>query len=199
VPDMAQERTKYAVEIPGLGSLILTHSLTKQVPALKSFPPEDRPNSLVVFWSFRLMVGLGLLMIAQGLFSLWLRYKKRLYHHRPFLWFALLMGPSGLIAILAGWFTTEIGRQPWVVYGVQRTRDAVSAHGDLHMSLSLAAFILVYSAVFGVGYLYMMRLIKRGPVEGEGHQAVEGGPGKINTPARPLSAANDAEGGNQHD
>ncbi|WP_420286918.1 cytochrome ubiquinol oxidase subunit I [Enterobacter sp. BNK-9] len=199
VPDMAQERTKYAVEIPYLGSLILTHSLTKQVPALKSYPPTDRPNSLVVFWSFRLMVGLGFLMIAQGLFSVWLRYKKRLYHYRPFLWFALLMGPSGLIAILAGWFTTEIGRQPWVVYGVQRTRDAVSAHGDLHMSLSLLAFIVVYSSVFGVGYLYMMRLIKQGPVEGEGHQAIEGGPGQMNTPARPLSAVNDVEGGSQND
>lgn len=140
IPDMAQERTKYALEVPWLGSLILTHSLTKQIPALKSFPPADSPNSLIVFWSFRIMVGLGLLMIAQGALSLWLRYRKRLFVSRPFLWFALLMGPSGLVAILAGWFTTEIGRQPWVVYGVQRTRAAVSTHG------------VVYSAVFGVGY-----------------------------------------------
>lgn len=72
------------------------------------------------------------------------------------------MGPSGLVALLAGWFTTEIGRQPWVVYGVQRTRDAVSAHGDLHMSLSLLAFIVVYASVFGVGYVYLIRLIKKG-------------------------------------
>lgn len=189
LPDMEEERTKYALEIPYLGSLILTHSLDKQVPALKSFPKEDRPNSTIIFWSFRVMVALGLLMIMLGVVSLWLRYKGRLYQSRPFLWFALLMGPSGLIAILAGWFTTEIGRQPWVVYGVQRTIDAVSPHGEMHMSISLLAFILVYSSVFGVGYHYMMRLIKQGPVTGEGDIVETGGPGQIKTPARPLSAA----------
>ncbi|WP_210450203.1 cytochrome ubiquinol oxidase subunit I [Pantoea ananatis] len=189
LPDMEEERTKYALEIPYLGSLILTHSLDKQVPALKSFPKEDRPNSTIIFWSFRVMVALGLLMITLGVVSMWLRYKGRLYQSRPFLWFALLMGPSGLIAILAGWFTTEIGRQPWVVYGVQRTIDAVSPHGEMHMSISLLAFILVYSSVFGVGYHYMMRLIKQGPVTGEGDIVETGGPGQIKTPARPLSAA----------
>ncbi|ADD78413.1 CydA [Pantoea ananatis LMG 20103] len=189
LPDMEEERTKYALEIPYLGSLILTHSLDKQVPALKSFPKEDRPNSTIIFWSFRVMVALGLLMITLGVVSLWLRYKGGLYQSRPFLWFALLMGPSGLIAILAGWFTTEIGRQPWVVYGVQRTIDAVSPHGEMHMSISLLAFILVYSSVFGVGYHYMMRLIKQGPVTGEGDIVETGGPGQIKTPARPLSAA----------
>ncbi|SQB29876.1 terminal oxidase subunit I [Citrobacter koseri] len=90
-------------------------------------------------------------MILTGVASAWLRWRGRLYQCRPFLWFVFCMGPSGLIAILAGWFTTEIGRQPWVVYGLQRTRDAVSAHGDMHMSVSLLAFILVYSSVFGGG------------------------------------------------
>ncbi|MGV0087154.1 cytochrome ubiquinol oxidase subunit I (plasmid) [Rahnella aceris] len=203
IPDMEQERTKYALEIPYLGSLILTHSLQKQVPALKDFPKEDRPYSPVVFWSFRIMVALGLLMITAGVLGVWLRYKKRLYQSRPFLWFTLLMGPSGLIALLAGWFTTEIGRQPWVVYGVQRTRDAVSAHGEMHMSLSLLAFLLVYSSVFGIGYVYMMRLIKKGPVTGEGDEVSHGGPGKPNTPARPLSAAQEGlsnpEGSKKYD
>ncbi len=192
IPDMDEERTKYAVEIPYLGSLILTHSLDKQVPALKTFPKEDRPNSLIIFWSFRVMVAMGLLMITLGVVSLWLRYKGRLYQSRPFLWFALLMGPSGLIALLAGWFTTEIGRQPWVVYGVQRTIDAISGHGDLHMSISLLAFIAVYSAVFGVGYVYMVRLIKKGPLTGEGKDVRHGGPGHGKTPARPLSAAHES-------
>ncbi|STQ11652.1 putative Cytochrome bd2, subunit I [Enterobacter cloacae] len=105
------------LKIPALGSLILTHSLDKQVPALKEFPKEDRPNSTIVFWSFRIMAGLGMLMLLLGVVALWLRYKKRVYTSRPFLWFALLMGPSGLIAILAGWVTTEVGRQPWIVYG----------------------------------------------------------------------------------
>ncbi|MGE0969918.1 cytochrome ubiquinol oxidase subunit I [Klebsiella sp. WOUb02] len=189
LPDMAQEKTKYTLSIPYLGSLILTHTLDKQIPALKSFPQRDRPNSSIIFWSFRIMVALGLLMITMGITSLWMRYKGRLYHSRSFLWFALLMGPSGLLAILAGWFTTEIGRQPWVVYGVQRTINAVSAHGALQMSISLLVFISVYSAVFGVGYYYMMRLIKKGPATGEGKTVVDGGPGKNRTPARPLSAA----------
>ncbi len=91
------------------------------------------------------------------------------------------MGPSGLVALLAGWFTTEIGRQPWVVYGVQRTRDAVSAHGDLHMSLSLLAFIVVYASVFGVGYVYLIRLIKRA-----GKCAHAGGPDSEPNPCPPA-------------
>ncbi|QWT40413.1 cytochrome ubiquinol oxidase subunit I [Dickeya dadantii] len=187
-PDMARETTRYALEIPYLGSLILTHRLDQQVPALKSFPKEDRPNSTVVFWSFRIMVGLGMLMILLGVIGLWLRWRGRLYQSRPFLWFTLLMGPSGLVAILAGWFTTEVGRQPWVVYGLQRTRDAVSAHGDLQMSISLLLFIAVYLSVFGVGYVYLVRLIKKGPQAGEGDAAPAGGPGQPSTPARPLSA-----------
>ncbi|MBS9423819.1 cytochrome ubiquinol oxidase subunit I [Photorhabdus caribbeanensis] len=163
IPDMAREETRYAVKIPYLASLILTHSIDKQVPALKEFPPEDRPNALMVFWSFRVMVGLGMLMIVAGFWGLWLRYKKRLYQSKAFLRFIFLMAPSGLIAILAGWFTTEIGRQPWVVYGLLRTKDAVSAHGEIHMSISLLLFIAVYSSVFGVGYAYMMKLIRKGP------------------------------------
>ncbi len=160
---MAREETRYAVEIPYLASLILTHSIDKQVPALKEFPPEDRPNALMVFWSFRVMVGLGMLMIVAGFWGLWLRYKRRLYQSKAFLRFIFLMAPSGLIAILAGWFTTEIGRQPWVVYGLLRTKDAVSAHGEIHMNISLLLFIAVYSSVFGVGYAYMMKLIRKGP------------------------------------
>lgn len=162
IPNMEKEKTEYAIEIPYLASLILTHSLDKQVPALKEWPAEDRPNVFMVFWSFRVMVGLGMLMIAAGVLGVWLRYRKRLYESKAFLRFMLVMAPSGLIAILAGWFTTEIGRQPWVVYGLQRTADAVSAHGEMHMSITLLAFIIVYGGVFGIGYLYMMKLIRMG-------------------------------------
>mgnify|MGYP000846212718 FL=1 len=181
LPDMEEERTRYGLEIPALGSLILTHSLDKQVPALKEFPKENRPNSTIVFWSFRVMVAMGLLMMLLGVAALWLRYKHRLYESRPFLHFALWMGPSGLIAILAGWVTTEVGRQPWVVYGLQRTVDAVSAHGDLQMSISLLTFFVVYTSVFGVGYSYMVRLIKLGPQPPDEHPT-------DGRPARPLSA-----------
>lgn len=184
-PDMEQERTRYGLEIPALGSLILTHSLDKQVPALKSFPKEDRPNSTIVFWSFRLMVAMGLLMLLLGVVGLWLRYKGRLYTSRPFHHFALWMGPAGLIALLAGWVTTEVGRQPWVVYGQLRTIDAVSQHSTLQMSLTLLGFFVVYSAVFGVGYVYIARLIKAGP-QPEDRHPTEG------RPARPLSAAGES-------
>lgn len=195
LPDMQAETTHYALEIPVLGSLILTHSLDKQVPALKDFPPEDRPNSTIIFWSFRVMVGLGMLMIATGLWSLWLRKRGTLYSSRPFLHLALWMGPAGLIAILAGWFTTEIGRQPWVVYGLMRTADGVSNHSYAQLGFTLVMFVLVYFAVFGVGFAYMMRLVRKGPHSGEGHERKPGGPGRPRTPARPLSAAVEGQDG----
>ncbi|MEQ5285102.1 MULTISPECIES: cytochrome ubiquinol oxidase subunit I [Providencia] len=169
IPNQEKEKTEFAIEIPYLASLILTHSIDKQVPALKEYAPEDRPNVFMVFWSFRVMVGLGLLMIAAGVWGLWLRYRKNLYESKTFLRFMFVMAPSGLIAILAGWFTTEIGRQPWVVYGLQRTSDAVSAHGEMHMSISLIAFFVVYGGVFGIGYMYMMKLIRKGIAEDAAH------------------------------
>ncbi len=134
------------------------------------------------------MVGLGLLMIAVGLWSLWLRWRGGLFQSRPFLWLVLLMGPSGLIALLAGWFTTEVGRQPWVVYGLLRTSEGVSHHGALQMSVSLVVFVVVYLAVFGVGLRYMLRLIRKGPITA-GEYPASGGPGQPRSPARPLSAA----------
>ncbi|EPP23414.1 putative Cytochrome bd2, subunit I [Vibrio fluvialis PG41] len=163
IPDMDAEKTRFSLEVPYLGSLILTHSLEKQIPALKSFAKEDRPNSTIVFWSFRVMAGLGMLMILSALTALWLRRKGKLYDTKLFHRFVLLMGPSGLIALLAGWFTTEIGRQPWVVYGMMRTRDAASNHDVLQMSMTLALFVIIYFSVFTVGITYMMRLVGKGP------------------------------------
>ncbi|MBY7887777.1 cytochrome ubiquinol oxidase subunit I [Vibrio fluvialis] len=163
IPDMGAEKTRFSLEVPYLGSLILTHSLDKQIPALKSFAKEDRPNSTIVFWSFRVMAGLGMLMILSALTALWLRRKGKLYDTKLFHRFVLLMGPSGLIALLAGWFTTEIGRQPWVVYGMMRTRDAASNHDVLQMSITLALFVIIYFSVFTVGITYMMRLVGKGP------------------------------------
>ncbi|MET1078620.1 MAG: cytochrome ubiquinol oxidase subunit I [Pseudomonas sp.] len=199
-PDMQAEQTRFKLEIPALGSLILTHSLDKQVPALKDFAAEDRPNATIVFWTFRVMVGLGLLMILTGLWSLWLRLRGRLFENRAFLHLALWMGPSGIIAILAGWYTTEIGRQPWVVYGLMRTVDASSGHGFAQMSLTLGLFVVVYFALFGVGIGYMMRLVRKGPVTDEGKEEGAGGPGQQRTPARPLSAADEGleEGDGDH-
>ncbi|NQD94770.1 cytochrome ubiquinol oxidase subunit I, partial [Pseudomonas sp. CrR25] len=190
-PDMQREETRFKLEIPALGSLILTHSLDQQVPALKEFAREDRPNSTVVFWTFRVMVGLGMLMILTGLWGLWLRRRGTLFQSRPFLHLAVWMGPSGIVAILAGWYTTEIGRQPWVIQGLMRTADASSGHGLVQMSVTLVLFVLVYFALFGAGLGYMMRLVRKGPVTGEGQEVAEGGPGQTRTPSRPLSAVED--------
>ena len=109
------------------------------------------------------------------------------------------MGPSGLIAILAGWFTTEIGRQPWVIYGVMRTADASSGHSVVQMSITLALFVVVYFSLFGVGLGYMMRLVRKGPKLNEGAEPSHGGPGQQRTPARPLSAADDGTEGDHSD
>ncbi|WP_174803421.1 cytochrome ubiquinol oxidase subunit I [Martelella limonii] len=189
-PDMQAEETKYAVQIPHLGSIILTHTLDGQFPGLSEYPPEDRPNSTVVFWSFRIMVGLGFLMLALGAWALWLRRGGRLYENRLFLRFATVMGPSGLIAILAGWFTTEIGRQPWVVYGVMRTSDAVSNHSALALSVTLLMFIVMYFCVFGVGVGYMLKLVAKGPGVSRNDNPPQT-PGQSQRPSRPLSAAPD--------
>lgn len=197
-PDMAREETRFALKIPHLGSLILTHSWDGKIPSLKEFAPQDRPNSTVVFWSFRLMVGLGLLMIALGLWGAWLHRRGTLWRCRPFLHFIVWMGPSGLLALLAGWITTEMGRQPWTVYGLLRTADAVSAHGAIQLGVTLSIFVLVYFAVFGTGIGYLLRLIRIGPILHEGERASEGGPGRERQPMRPMSAASEHDADTQH-
>jgi cytochrome d ubiquinol oxidase subunit I len=188
-PDMAREQTRFALEVPRLGSLVLTHTWDGQVRGLKEFPPADRPNSTIVFWTFRVMVGLGVLMIALGVWSALLRPGGRLYRSRALLHFATWMGGAGLLAILAGWFTTEIGRQPWLVQGLMRTAEGVSAHGTGQVGLTLALFVVVYFVVFGAGTVYALRLIRRGPRLHEGETPVLGGPGRPHQAMRPLSAA----------
>jgi len=175
--------------VPHLGSLILTHSWDGQIKGLKEFAPEDRPNATIIFWTFRIMVGLGTLMILLGLWSLWLRFKHKLYENRQFLKLTLWMGPAGIVAILAGWFTTEIGRQPWVVYGVMRTADAASKHEFSTLALSLGLFLIVYLFVFGIGFAYVLRLVRKGPTPHEGDLPNTGGPGEDRHSMRPISAA----------
>ncbi|KLR59297.1 MULTISPECIES: cytochrome ubiquinol oxidase subunit I [Diaphorobacter] len=196
-PDMEAETTRYALEIPRLGSLILTHSWDGQYQGLKEFAPQDRPNAAIVFWSFRLMVGLGMLMLLLGLCSAWLRWRRGLYRSRLFLRFAVWMGPTGLIAILAGWFTTEIGRQPWIVYGVMRTQDAVSNHSALVLGTSLIIFVVAYFIVFGIGTRYLLKLVALGP-DVYDDTGDDGSDAPQRRPARPLSAAPDAPAGAIH-
>lgn len=188
-PDMEAEETKWVVEIPRLGSLILTHSLDGEVRGLKEWAPQDRPNATVIFWTFRVMVAIGFAMFGLGLWSLWLRWRRRLYDNRTFLRFCVVMGPSGFLAILAGWVTTEMGRQPWVIHGLLRTVDAASPVGASSVGTSLAVFVVVYLLVFGAGFYYLLRLMAKGPSD---EPQPEGGPGQKRQPQRPLSAASES-------
>ncbi|QBR03902.1 cytochrome ubiquinol oxidase subunit I [Paraburkholderia pallida] len=163
LPDMAAEETRYAIRVPHLGSLILTHTWDGQIRGLKSFPKDERPNSPLVFWSFRLMVGMGVLMILTAVIGLFLRRGGRLYQVRWFHWLTVFMGPTGIISLIAGWVTTEAGRQPWVVYGILRTSEAVSPIQAQSAGLTLLIFIMVYFLVFGTGVYYILKLISRGP------------------------------------
>jgi cytochrome d ubiquinol oxidase subunit I len=128
-------------------------------------------------------------MILLGLWSGWARWRGTLYSSRPLLCAALAMGPAGVIAILAGWVTTEIGRQPWVIYGVMRTADGVSAHSATQLSITLALFVVVYLLVFGAGLVFMLRLIHAGPAAEDASAHIPGGPGQPRQPMRPISAA----------
>jgi cytochrome d ubiquinol oxidase subunit I len=163
IPDSQAKRVRYAVEIPRLGSLLLEHSLDAPLAGLDTIPDDREPPVGIIFWSFRIMVGIGLAMLGLGLWSLLARARRKLYEwpwlHRA----ALVMAPSGFAAVIAGWVTTEVGRQPWVIYGLLRTADARSPIAAPAVSASLLAFVGVYFAVFGVGAWYILRLMAKRP------------------------------------
>jgi cytochrome bd ubiquinol oxidase subunit I len=164
LPDDQAEVTRYKIAIPTLGSLILTHDANGVVKGLKDFPKNARPPAAIVFWSFRIMVGIGFAMLALGLWSLLRRLKKEaLYKDKLLLRFGLLMAPSGFIAVIAGWITTEVGRQPFTVYGLLRTSESVAPIEAAAVAASLIAFIFVYFLVFGAGVYYILRLCNKLP------------------------------------
>ncbi len=162
-PDAEAETTRYALAVPKLGSLILTHELDGKLNGLKHWPKDDWPNLPYVFWGFRVMVGIGFLMLATGLVSLYLRWQHTLFAAPRFHRWCLVMGPSGLVAIIAGWITTEVGRQPFTVYGLLRTVDSVSPVAAPAVGASLLAFVGVYFVVFGAGIWYLLRLFATPP------------------------------------
>lgn len=162
-PDEKEEVTKYGITIPGGASWILTGDSYGTIPALKEVPPEDRPPVFIVFWAFRVMVGIGVLMIFTGIISLLQYLRGRLFTSKFLQTIWILMAPSGFIAILAGWFVTEVGRQPWSAYGVIRTAQAVTpAIIGEQVAFSLMAFIIMYIFVFGAGTYYIIKLILKG-------------------------------------
>jgi cytochrome d ubiquinol oxidase subunit I len=126
------------------------------------------------FYAFRIMVGIGVLMLTLGLWSLWARWRGNLYTNRWLLRAALVMGPSGFVAVLAGWFVTEVGRQPYTVYGELRTAQSLSPVDAPAVGTSLAAFVVVYFLVFGAGVFYLFRLFRRPPILEEDHELDKG-------------------------
>jgi cytochrome d ubiquinol oxidase subunit I len=163
-PDRARQDNAWAVAVPKVGSLITHGSIDAVVKGLKAFPRADQPPAVVVFWAFRVMVGLGLLMIALGLWGAWLWLRRGIERTRLFLWSCVAMGPMGFVAVIAGWTVAEVGRQPFTVYGLLRTSDSVSPVLGGQVSASLVGILGVYALVFSVGVLYMLRLMAEGPV-----------------------------------
>ena len=184
-PDEATETNRFAVTIPHGASLLLTHSWDGLFPGLKSVPPRDRPPVLPPFIAFRVMVGIGMLMILTALTGVWLWWRGRLFEARWYLWPAQHAWWLGFVAVISGWIVTETGRQPWVAYGILRTADAISPVPGASIATTLALFVLVYGIVFAMGIYYINRLINRGP---EGRAAE---PPEFGTPVRPLSSAMD--------
>jgi cytochrome bd ubiquinol oxidase subunit I len=164
VPDPANETNRYAIEVPYLGSLILTHSLNGEIKGLKEFKPEDRPPVAIPFFAFRIMVGIGFLMLAVVAVSWWLRYRLRLFDSPWFLALCMAMGPLGFVAVLAGWTTTEVGRQPWTVYGMLRTAESIppSLTGRQVLA-SLLAYMAVYLIIYPSAVFIAARLVRDGP------------------------------------
>ena len=189
IPDQNLEANRAEVAIPKLGSLYLTHDWEGYVKGLKDFRPEDRPPVFTVFWSFRLMIACWLVMLTLTLSAWVLAWRRRLYGSPAFLRAANWSIPVGYVAVTAGWITTEAGRQPWVVYGLMRTTDAVTPTlTAANVAVSLLAYIVAYAVIFGFGVYYLMRLVQRGIPTGLPALRLD------KRPARPLSAATDDNG-----
>jgi cytochrome d ubiquinol oxidase subunit I len=162
-PDQAAARIRYSVEIPKLSSLILKHDLNAPLPGLDSIPREDWPPVAIIFWSFRIMVGLGFAILGLGLWSLLARMRGKLYEWQALHRLSLLMGPAGFVAVIAGWVTTEVGRQPFTIYHALRTVDSVSPIASPAVTGSLIAFVIVYFAAFTSGAIYILKLMAKPP------------------------------------
>jgi cytochrome bd ubiquinol oxidase subunit I len=182
-PDVANQRNLFAITLPApLGSLIDSDSLSAGEVGLDSIPPQDRPPVLIPFFAFRVMVGCGLIMLALAWAGSYLFAKDRIEQNRLMLWCIFLSFPLPHIAILTGWFTAEVGRQPWTVYGVLRTADALTPFLTAGVAaISLLVFCTVYSFIFGFGVFYIYRLLRAGPVD----RLIE--PPVAATPNRPMS------------
>jgi cytochrome d ubiquinol oxidase subunit I len=190
IPDPWTQRNLLAIEAPKLGSLIASGTWDAKEIGLDAYPPEDRPPVVIPFFGFRAMVGMGLIMVAVSWFGSWLRWRGTLDSTRWFLWVAFLSFPTGFVAVLCGWFTAEVGRQPWVVYGLLRTKDAVTPSlvtGDV--VFSLLVYVTVYAVIYAFGFFYIFRLLRDGPA------AAMEGPGDSTLARVPAVAMHATPGG----
>ncbi len=186
IPDEINETNRYSVEIPALGSLILAHDANAVIKGLKDWPPHDRPPVAIPFFAFRIMVGIGVIMFGVVVVSWWLRFRGCLMETLWFLRACQWMTPLGFVAVLAGWITTEVGRQPWTVYGLLRTGDSVSPSlTGRDVMISLVGYVVAYLIMFPAGVWIMLRLVRRGPVESAIGDSPVGG-GRPELPIRTL-------------
>ncbi|HLL27943.1 MAG TPA: cytochrome ubiquinol oxidase subunit I [Xanthobacteraceae bacterium] len=186
-PDQKGEANRYAISVPRGSSLVLTHDPNGLFPGLTSVPPTDRPNVPIVFFAFRIMLGIGFLMIGTALLGAFLWWRGKLFEMRWYLWPAQYVWWIGFVAVIAGWTVTESGRQPWIAYGLQRTADAASPVPGSSIATTLALFVFVYGVVFSMGIYYINRLINTGPA------AIAGAPPASGMASRPLSSDAEAE------
>jgi len=164
IPSDKAERNYFAIDVPWLGSLILTHDLNGEVKGLKDFPADQRPPVAIPFFAFRVMVGCAVLMLALVVLGGWLRWRRRLYDTPLFLDLVQFVGPLGFVAVIAGWFVTEVGRQPWTVYGLLRTAESVSPSlTSFDVAMSLACYMVVYLLIYPWGLFLMLRIVRKGP------------------------------------
>jgi cytochrome d ubiquinol oxidase subunit I len=186
-PDEETQSNLFAIAIPGLGSLIASGNWTAREIGLDAFPVEDRPPVVIPFFGFRIMVGMGLIMLVVSWVGNLLRWRNRLENARWFLWGTFLSFPTGFIAVLCGWYTAEVGRQPWVVYGILRTSDAVTPSlTTSDVVISLTVYLLVYAVLGSFGISYIYKLLRDGPVG-----TAEAIPNA--TPSRPMAFADSAD------
>jgi cytochrome bd ubiquinol oxidase subunit I len=184
IPDPASETNRLAVSVPVLGSLVASMSLNSKEIGLGDFPPQERPPVLIPFFAFRIMAGCGVVMLLLAWIGTYLSAKGRIEQNRPLLWCVFLSFPLPYIAILTGWFTAEVGRQPWTVYGVLRTADALTPFLTTRAAtISLVVFCTLYVFIFAFGTLYIYRLLRAGPVGSLILPPINA------TPNRPMSVA----------
>lgn len=185
IPDETAETNRFAIDVPRAGSLVLTHEWDGEVKGLKDVAASERPPVAIVFFAFRIMVGIGLLLLLTVAVGIWLRWRGHLYDSAFYLRCCELVWPLGFVAVLAGWTVTEVGRQPWTVYGLLRTAESMAPSlTGYDVMLSLLGYVAAYLIMFPAGILLMARIVRHGVQSGETAEEVESG-----RPQAPIMAA----------